>query len=129
MASVPPVDAPIATTVPAPVLYLFCLKLWLPTRFSFPTCTVDAIFIFVISSPLINSAICSAVIPDGLLTNSTAPADIASNTLSLNALITTVGSGYCGISFLKNSMPSIRGSSMSSVITSGSYFKMASLAS
>ena len=56
----------------------------------------DAIFIFVTSSPLINSAICSAVIPDGLLTNSTAPADIASNTLSLNALITTVGSGYCG---------------------------------
>ena len=55
----------------------------------------------------------------GLRTKSTAPADRASNTRRFREETRITGSGYCGSSFLRKSMPLIPGISTSEVITSG----------
>ena len=128
MASVPPVEAPIATIRSVPPLICVVIEP-ASTRFNLPTFAVDAILTFVANSCVKKLFNCSLVKLSGLLTKSTAPASSASNTLSLNALIITTGNGYCGISFLKNSIPLILGNSTSNVITSGLYFTIASLAS
>ena len=98
-------------------------------RFTLPILAVEAIFTFTRSSFLIKSSICFRLVTVGLATKSTAPALIASKTLSLKELITTTLSGYCGISFRRNSIPFILGSSTSSVMTSGLCARIASLAS
>ena len=85
--------------------------------------------IFTSSSFLTKSSNCDRLDTAGFATKSTAPAFMASNTLSLRELITTTGSGYWGMSLRRNSIPFILGSSMSSVITSGFSARMASLAS
>ncbi len=85
--------------------------------------------IFTSSSFLINASSCSLAVTAGFATKSTAPAFSASNTLSLRELITTTGRGYWGISLRRNSIPFIRGSSTSKVMTSGLCAIMASLAS
>ncbi len=90
---------------------------------------LEAIFIFTRSSLRTKSSNCFLLDTAGLATKSTAPAFMASNTLSLRELITTTGSGYWGMSFRRNSIPFILGSSMSSVITSGFRARIASLAS
>ena len=93
IASVPPVEAPIATTIS----FLTLDKL--PTgkdsaRLSFPTFTVEAILILVPNSLRKKPSIFDGSTVLGLQTKSTAPASIASNTLASKALITTTGSGY-----------------------------------
>ena len=132
IASVPPVDAPIAITF---VAYCSLQALALPTSLSylillkFPILTVEAIFILVINSLLMNSPSSSLDVLVGFATKSTAPAFNASKTLSVNELTITTGIGCCGISFLKNSIPFILGISISRVITSGLCFIIISLAS
>ncbi|MPN21936.1 hypothetical protein SDC9_169318 [bioreactor metagenome] len=126
VASVPPVDAPMATSMlfsPPPVgicsgkgtgaASLFAAEASLRTRRT--KRAMEAILIFEASS-LEKFSISPA---SGLAIKSTAPACNASNTIPFAALTTIMGMGCWGMRSFKNSIPFMPGISTSNVITSG----------
>ena len=128
MASVPPVEAPIAIILSSEIFFLSNILAVPLIFFKDATLAVAAIFNFVTSSFIKISTLFTDT-SSGFVIKSTAPASIASNTALLIPLTIITGRGYWGISLLTNSIPSIFGISTSQVITSGSYASILSLAS
>ena len=132
IASVPPVEAPMAMTISDTSFTFFSKPVGRGSGpncfFSVPTLAIEAIFIFITTSIIKESSV-PFLNTSGFLTKSTAPASNASKTLFPSELMTTTGTGYWGRSFLRKAMPSILGISMSKVTTSGLNSMIFSLAS
>ncbi len=136
VASVPPVDAPMA------MINEFIFKEPFVSRIG-PFCTgaatiagavagtrtfaTDAILIFSIRFAINAVTFCLSM--SGFRTKSTAPAESASNTLRFSEETSITGTGYFGISCFTNSSPVIFGISTSSVTTSGRRFGICLMAS
>ena len=133
MASVPPVEAPMAMTLSVELASarsscpetgrcagscFFCCA----SRFQASRLAAAAIFTLARSS-FIMAPRPLAISDFGLFTKSIAPASKASMVIcpprSVRALTMITGSGYCAIRRRKKATPSIRGISTSSVSTSG----------